>query len=80
MNTPAPFIEKLETDNGFALVTNFSAVSSFGLQPEKADNHTGHVWAEIQCGMGVHRINITPNEARELASLLVAAADHMEGA
>ena len=71
---------EMKTDNGHghAIVSNYSVCSYSGDYPEEPKMRTGHVWAEIQCGMGVNRINVTPAEARRIAAMLVEVADAMD--
>ena len=72
-------MKRIETENGHAVVPNFYLCTGAGIHPDREHNHTGHVWAEIQCGMGVNRINVTPTEARAIAAMLIEAAETFEG-
>ena len=74
MNKRSLHIESLATENGFATVSGYHRCSSIPRPPVDAD-HTGHVWIEILCGMVVSRVNVTPDEARKLAEMLLAGAD-----
>jgi hypothetical protein len=74
-----PHIKRIETKNGHATVSNFYVCTSTGIDGDDSANYSGHVWAEIQCGMSVNRINVTPDEARAIAALLLEAAETFEG-
>lgn len=71
----------IDTHNGHAIVSSFCVYHGRdGLEScsKDPDHYTGHVWAEIQCGMGVNRINVTPSEARRIAAMLIEVADAMD--
>jgi hypothetical protein len=77
---PAPIARVIDTHNGHAIVSNFACYGREEMEhnAKSEAHHTGHVWAEIQCGMGVNRINVTPDEARRIAAMLLEVAEAMD--